>query len=327
MPPADQNLPDLESRFLPPEGWHWDNFTNSKSRRLRYGFVMPPGGAPDAIVIGLQGLSEFGEKYFETAHDLLKRNLGFFMMDWQGQGLSDRHLDNPHRRHATSFDDDLADFHQFLAGHIRPAAGKAPLVMLSHSMGGNIGLRYLIEHPGTFAAAAFSAPMTGIRALRALAYPLRLALTAFFDRLKSEDYVFGGHDWRPQADTRTEKDRMSADPVRSRVQEIWCLHNPALQVGNVTFGWLYEAVLSCRPLEKPDAFNGIKTPCLFALAGHERLVDNNATRRLAGTLPQARLIELPESYHEILMERDAVRGRFLSAFDSLLADALREKKR
>ena len=38
-----------------------------------------------------------------------------------------------------------------------------PFLMLSHSMGGHIGLRYLHAHPDRFAGSVMSAPMFGIR--------------------------------------------------------------------------------------------------------------------------------------------------------------------
>lgn len=85
-------LPDLEDRFLPPAEWRWHIFKNAKGRTLRFGSVFPENKVPEAVVIGLQGLGEFNEKYFELAHDLVKRGIAFWMMDWQGQGKSERHL-------------------------------------------------------------------------------------------------------------------------------------------------------------------------------------------------------------------------------------------
>ncbi len=136
-------VPALESRFLEPTGWRWDFFTNGQGKKLRYGMVMPPAGKPDALVVVLPGLSEFCEKYFEIARAMLERNLGLFVLDWRGQGKSDRYLDNPHKRHSEGFDRDVADLHQLTTQQVLPAASGAPLVMLAHSMGGNIGLRYL----------------------------------------------------------------------------------------------------------------------------------------------------------------------------------------
>lgn len=321
-PPAS-----LEKRFHRPAGWQWGSFKNGNGRTIRYGYVMPAGAPPVAVAVGLQGLSEFCEKYFETAHTLLARNAGFFMMDWQGQGKSDRHLPDPHKRHSDSFGEDIADFRNFMTGHVVPRAGNAPLAMLAHSMGANIGLRYLLQHPDNgFSCAAFSAPLVGIHALKNLPRWVRRGLTAGFSSFLRHAYVFGGKGWTPQTDANRAEKQLTADPVRNAVYDSWCLHDPALQVGNVTFGWLRAAESSCHRLQTDSGIENMKIPCLFGLAGQEKLVDNAAARRLAARIVNAQVLELPDSLHEILMERDAIRDRFLGAFLDLAHTSASGKK-
>ena len=149
-------IPDLEPRFLRPLGWKFDTLTNRAGRSLRYGHIVPDYAK--AVVVGLQGLSEFGEKYFETANDLLGRGYGFVMMDWRGQGGSDRFLPNRHKRHAASFEQDLSDLDDFLTRIVRPMAGGRKLILLGHSMGGNIALRYLEMRPGRFCGRGLERP-------------------------------------------------------------------------------------------------------------------------------------------------------------------------
>lgn len=312
--------PILEPRFLPPAGWQWAYFSCPAGRKIRYGYALPPDGKTKAIVIGLQGLGEFAEKYFEVAHDLLARNIGFCMMDWPGQGRSQRPLPNPHKRHASSFDDDVAALHVLISREIKTFANKAPLVMLAHSMGGNIGLRYLYRHPDSFVCAAFSAPMTGIKALDFMPLPAAEKLTWFLQALLGKHYVgFGGGNWRPAARDDLTHNIYSSDPVRRAVHNVWCLHDPALQVGDITYKWLHEAVKSCAFLRQDRMMRDIKTPCLFALADKERLVENATTRRFASIMPHARVIAMEDSWHEILMEHDGVRSVFFNAFFELLS--------
>lgn len=315
---------NLEARFLQPEGWRWHYFRNPQGRRIRFGTVAPQSRIPDAVVVCLQGLSEFSEKYYELAHDMLGRNLSFWIMDWQGQGYSDRHLKNPHKRHTNSFKEDVADLHYFINEYIKhsavhPDVGRIPLVMLGHSMGGNIGLHYLSQYPDVFSCAAFSAPLVGIKALTNIPAWLRVGTTAAFNTTFGKFYVFGGSNWHPEIRDEKAKAMLSSDPARRSVQDQWCIHDSALQVGHVTFGWLHEANMSCARLFRPDVASKIKVPCLMALAGEDRLVDNEATRRLAQSMPQAEILELEGAMHEIFMERDDIRNRFLDAFDELLS--------
>lgn len=324
MNDSSENLPDLEERFLPPPNWRWHLFKNPKGRTLRFGAVSPKDRVPDAIVIGLQGLGEFTEKYFEIAHDLLKMNMAFWMIDWQGQGKSERQLKNHHKRHSTGFDEDVIDLHTFILDYVKHAAvhpdvGRIPLVMLGHSMGANVGLRYLYQYPETFVCAAFTSPLFGIRAFRRLPGWLHILLTETLQEIMDHSFVeFGGEEWHESARSSLKHNIYSSDPIRSAVHNTWCLYNPDLQVGNVTYGWLHEANFSCSKLQKKRFIADIKTPCLFALAGREKLVHNAVARKAIRDMPHAELLELPDARHEILMESDESRQVFFDAFSALL---------
>jgi lysophospholipase len=318
-----KDSPDVEERFLPPQGWRWHSFKNTKGRRLRFGSVFPEDRVPEAVVIGLQGMSEFTEKYFETARDLQKLGIAFWMLDWQGQGKSERHLKNPHKRHSTTFDEDVSDLHFFIMEYVKhsavhPDVGRIPLVMLGHSMGANIGLRYLYRHPDTFAAAAFTAPLFGINALKHLPNWMALGVTAAFQEMMDHDYVPSHGNWTEVNRKKPGKSIFSSDPIRDSIHNTWCLFDPDLQVGGVTYGWLHEANLSCAKLQKQNVLEDIKTPCLFAIPGKEKLVNNKIARKSIKHLPNAKILELPDAAHEILMESDVHRDKFFKSFIDLL---------
>lgn len=324
-------IPTLEPRFLQPEGWRWHIFTNQRGHKLRFGTVSPKGRVPDAVVICLPGLSEFAEKYYETAHDMLGRNLAFWVLDWQGQGKSDRLLTNRQKRHSSSFDHDVDDLHFFLMEYVKhasvhPDVGRIPMVMLAHSMGANIGLRYLARHQDMFSCAAFTAPMIGIKATRFLPISVALDITGLMKEFLNLSYVFGGGDWTHTNRTRVGKNVFSSDPVRNTIHDLWFKADPSLQVGGITFGWLHEALRSCSIVQNQPILGQVNIPCLFALAGNESLVDNTVARKLIATMPNACTLELEESLHEILMERDEIRNTFFQAFEDLLkSNNIKEK--
>jgi lysophospholipase len=333
MADAASSVPALEPRFLQPEGWRWHMFTNPDGRRLRFGTVSPKNRVPDAVVICLPGLSEFAEKYYETAHDMLSRNLAFWILDWQGQGKSDRPLANRQKRHSSSFDDDIDDLHFFLMEYVKhasvhPDVGRIPMVMLAHSMGANIGMRYLARNQDMFSCAAFTAPLMGIRATRFLPMSVALDISGVLKELMNLSYIPGGGDWTAAERDNPARNIFSSDPVRNKVHNAWLQADPSLQVGGITFGWLHEALRSCATLQNPDIMKRIGIPCLFALAGNERLVNNAVTRKLTAFIPNARVLELPGSLHEILMERDDIRSVFLQSFEDLLkSNNIKEKLR
>ena len=64
---------------------------------------------------------------------------------------------------------------------------------------------------------------------------------------------------------------------------------------------------------------GTLTPTLVLGAGHDRVVPLRAVERFATRLKVGRLIVIPDSKHEIMMERDYIRTQFWAAFDAFRA--------
>ncbi|MEM7650859.1 MAG: alpha/beta hydrolase, partial [Pseudomonadota bacterium] len=226
MSSPPMSIPDLDERFLQPEGWRWHEF-NREERRLRFGTVSPKGNLPDAVVICLPGLSEFAEKYFEVARTCLDQNLSFWVIDWMGQGGSGRYLEDRQKRHGTSFQDDVDDLFHLYSEYVKhssvhPDVGRIPLVMLAHSMGGNIGLQFIKQHPTIFHLAAFSAPLLGFsqienHKLKKIA-PLLIHASKQFSGQK---YISDGGSWSDRPRVFEGPEALSSDPQRAKVHSAW----------------------------------------------------------------------------------------------------------
>lgn len=319
------NIPDIEERFQAPDSWRWGTLKH-KGRKLRYGVSFPKDTTPDAVVVFLPGLSEFGEKYFELARDLNARNMAFWVIDWMGHGKSDRYFEErPHKRHSRGFQNDVDDLHALYLDYIKhssvhPDVGRIPRVMLAHSMGANIGLRYLKQHPDTFDCACLSAPMFGIHGLNNIPLPVAYIMTAIISLFAGRAYASGQTDWRETLRPAPGKDIFSSDEKRGAIHNFWCLFDPELQTGGITWRWLHEAVKSCLVLQKPSFLKSIKTPCLIATAGQDTIVNNAATERVVKNLPHAHHINLDGAKHEIFMEDDKFRTILLNAFQRLVQE-------
>lgn len=323
----DQFPPSLESRFLKPDNWRWHNFSRQdkkgRTRRLRFGSVFPKDKIPDAVVVCLPGLGDFCEKYFETARDCLEHNYAFWVIDWVGQGRSTRYLSNTHKRHSAGFAEDLEDLNTWLNGYVIPASvhpdvGRIPRAMLAHSMGGHIGLRYLTQNTDMFACAAFSAPMWGIKAVEYMPRKMAYAIAQQMNNFMGQSYVPGGANWSHLIRAFPGKDIFTSDTARGHMHNTWCLHDPALQVGGVTNKWLFEAVKSVNVLHKKNAVECVKTPIFVGLAGQDMLVSNQDIRAINQRLPNSTMAEFSNSQHEILMENDRIRQKFLENFHALI---------
>ena len=89
-------------------------FLERDGARLRYAWWNALG-IPRGTVVILTGRGEFIEKYAtEVVGDLLERGFAVAAIDWRGQGLSDRPLQDRGKGHIDTFATYMADLRLFL---------------------------------------------------------------------------------------------------------------------------------------------------------------------------------------------------------------------
>lgn len=271
----------------------------------------PPFSQPArASVIVAPGRTEFIEKYFEVIRELQARGFSVFCIDWRGQGLSGREVENPQKGHLQSFDDpvnDLSTALKLLAPRLpRPHIG------LAHSMGGAIMLRALQTRRVELDAVAFSAPMWGIANLSDLARSYTRFMVS----------IGVGGQFAPSVEKKWRRENFKRNPVTSdKERHARCQgliqEEPRLALAGPTVGWVAAASDAMEAFLQPGALAHVRIPVLIASAGNELLVDNRSHDAVAELLPNATHITIDGSKHEILMERDEIRAQFWSAFDAL----------
>ncbi len=301
-----------QSGFLYPEPHHPDT-------RLRYATWESPHPCRGTVVLQ-GGRSEFYEKYAETIAHLLDRGFQVSSMDWRGQGLSARLLPEHHKGHIDGYDTYLNDLHFFLQSRIIPSAPR-PLILMGHSMGGHLALRYLREHQGLFAAAALSAPMIEIQS-SPFPGPVFRGLAAAACWLgMSTWYAPGQHDFNAE-DRDFSVNRITSCPVRFQ-KILDCIKDkPDLALGGVTFGWLHESIKSMAILRRCSYASEIIDPVLIVSAADEEIVSPQAQVELAHQMPHCRLVSIPGCKHELLQEEDSVQSLFWDAFDKFIEEYL-----
>ena len=295
-------------------------FAQVDGMRVRLGHARPHG-RPRGTVLVLPGRAEFIEKYRETLADLTSAGFAVIILDWRGQGGSDRFILRRQPDHVTRFEAYLADL-AAVHDRLRQLALPGPHLLLAHSMGGHIGLRYLHDHPGRFAAAAMVAPMFGIR-LAPTPEPLARLLCDAAIRLGGGwRYAPGQRDFMIER-YRFARNRLTSSPERHAVLRSHVAATPELALGGVTYGWLGAALRSLQLTRRPGYLEAIPTPILVCQAGAERIVSNRAQVLTVRRLPRARLIVFPGGRHELLMERDEIRDPVLAAIRAFLAEPVR----
>ncbi|MGD9864199.1 MAG: alpha/beta fold hydrolase, partial [Pseudodonghicola sp.] len=263
-----------------------------------------PEGAVRGTVLLFPGRTEYAEKYGPAAGDLAARGLATVAIDWRGQGLADRLLDDPRPGYVGRF----SDYQQDVAAVLAAAATldlPRPFFLLAHSMGGCIGLRALTEGLPV-AAAAFTGPMWGIRLpvpLRPLAYALAYGgpLLGLGHRLMPSTSRANYVEAQPFEDNA-----LTTDPAMYRFMQQQLAAHPELGIGGPSLRWLREALAETAALARLPA---PALPCVTFLGTAEAIVSAPAIRaRMAGWDRGA--LELVEgARHEVMMERPEIRAR------------------
>ncbi len=262
--------------------------------RLRLGYL---GHGTSGTVLLFPGRTEYVEKYGQAAAAFAARGYGTVAVDWRGQGLADRVMDDPMIGHVRYFADYQRDVAAVMAA-LRGADLPRPWVLLGHSMGGAIGLRALVRGLDV-SGAVFSAPLWGIAmasALRPVAWGLGwMAHRAGADRLitpgtKYETYVRLAD---PHDNLLTHDPGMMAY-MRRHLDAV-----PGLALGGPSIPWLYRALVECRDLRRHAE---PAVPTLTFLPGAEKIVDAGAIRQMTGRWRDARLVVVEGGEHETMME-------------------------
>ncbi|WP_226622524.1 alpha/beta fold hydrolase [Alloyangia pacifica] len=274
--------------------------------RLRIAHYPAPEAAEGTVLL-FPGRTEYVEKYGRVARDFAARGFHVVAIDWRGQGLADRMLEDVQTGHVHLFADYQKDVAALLDA-VDMLGLPRPLHLLAHSMGGAIGLRALTRDLPV-ASAGFTAPMWGIRMLG----PVRPAAWA----LSWSGARMGmGHLYAPStgpgsylARTAFEgnvltTDRAGWDYMLRQVTEV-----PELALGGPSLRWLHEALAECLSLSRLPAPD---VPCLTYLGSNERVVDPARIRARMGRWPGGRLEMIQAGEHEVLMEDMVTRSRIVS---------------
>lgn len=110
---------------------------------------------PHYTAVIAHGINEHARRYDHVAAALLADGAEVWAPDHAGHGLSDGE-----RALVADLDVLVADVKSVL-DRARAAAPGTPLVLIGHSLGGLIAIRYLQTHPGTVDAAILSGPFLG----------------------------------------------------------------------------------------------------------------------------------------------------------------------
>jgi lysophospholipase len=273
------------------------------------------GASCKGTVAILPGRAEFIEKYFEVVSELLERNFDVAVLDWRGQGLSDRLLASRDKSYIGHFKVYARDLEALRTRVLEPFC-RPPFFALGHSMGGAILLAQAHAGRSPFQRIVLTAPMIDIHGLRfprgARALARILTMLGFGRALipggGSNPYLTRGF-----ADNILTSDRNRFDRVAATVAA-----HPEIAVADPTIAWVNAAFRLMAQFENIEFPRRTLTPALILAAGADRLVETMAAETFGSRLKAGKVVTIPYARHEILIERDAIREQFWAAFDAFI---------
>jgi lysophospholipase len=285
--------------FKPPDG-----------AKLRAAFF--PADNARGTVILMTGWSEFIEKYFETVEDLRARKFNVAMMDWRGQGLSDRET-APRTKWRAFFAVLRDDLRLFVEAHVKPRFG-GPYILMTHSMGGMPALMLLASGYPAFERAVLCAPMT-----RLFPEPQN-KMTGFAAALASAIGMAAKPVMRTTDHADVFEDNIFTSDKRrhARFRDLRIAAGESAN-DSPSYGWVNAAIKASDAIHAPGALDGIETPTLIITAGAEKQIDGADHAEIADRNDNISLETIPGALHEIMMERDELRSAYFKAFDAFVA--------
>jgi len=303
---------DMPGNPLPPGG-HAGFFTAKDGKRIRYARFSAAGRPFKGTVIILSGRNECIEKYFETIADLTARGFGVAMIDWRGQGGSDRLLRNRDRGYVGSFAHYVRDLEQFYEEFVLPDC-HGPYYVLAHSTGGLIALLAAPSLLNRVRRMVLSAPLLSLYGFPVSMRSIRRITTAF--RLGGLGWLYAAGGPRKRIPFATNV--LTSDAARYERNNVLIDTFPTLGMGGPTAAWISRVCEAADTVSDPDFMARIQIPILFVAAGADEVVSTPVIEKFARGLRSGAVVTIDGARHELLQEADIYREQLLAAFDAFV---------
>ena len=250
------------------------------------------------VILFLTGRAEYFLKYLPFFKRMNALGFTVFALDHRGQGASGRMLTESEKGYVEDFDFYVDDAEDFLKNTVLEYAGKMPIFLVSHSMGGAISLLLAARCPEIFSKIVFTSPMWGLiydmpgfLVTTIVKGACLLGFSKFYALGKSaKDYL------KP-----FEKTHLTQSFENYMRQQKFVTENPSFALGGPSFQWVSESMKAMEKL--PEASEKVKVPVLLLQAECDTVVDNNRQDFVASKLANCRKTLIAKGFHELLNEK------------------------
>ena len=282
-------------------------------KRIRVA-TWPGRNAARGTLLIFPGRTEYIEKYGRTVSRLADNGYATIIIDWRGQGLSDRMAPDPRMGHVVRFEDYQLDV-DTVVRTMETLDLPKPWNLLCHSMGASIGLRALTMGLPV-QASVFLSPMWALLlpawkqfAARGLAWAANTKRHAavYAPSTTAESYVLS-QNFR---DNRLTQDQEMYDYFINQAQTL-----ADHQIGGPSLQWLGAALKENRYLAR---LASPTTPTFVLCGADDELINVATVQRIANSWNRAQFMAMPHGRHDLLCEAPDIRNRVFDIMDQFFS--------
>lgn len=281
-----------------------DWFSGTDDKHIRYASWQSDLDTENGTIIFLNGRAEFIEKYLSTYKVFSSNGMSVWTMDWRGQGLSERDLVDRHKGHIQSYDSYINDLKHFLNNIVKINDLKGKTIIIAHSMGGHILLRYLSQYRISYPYIVLSCPLINLH-----------QNNIFVQKMLHVLQNLGLHSNHIPGMSSANKECVDDQEKCTNYKKYThCLESwnvlqeiiksyPSLLVEKPTIGWLHATLKSIEHLENASFDDFLSHRIRIISANNDQIVDNKSQERFAKKNRLVERDEIPNAGHEIFIEK------------------------
>ncbi|MDD9910330.1 MAG: alpha/beta hydrolase [Ahrensia sp.] len=284
-----------------PTGWKWGTFEPQPGVVLRTGQAKTSTSPRKGTVVLVPGYTAMLELYSETFQTFLNDGYDVAALEYRGQGLSHRELDNPEKGYVSSYDmltGELADFINQLK-----VDGAGPVHIYANSMGGHIALRMAGQDRPDVASYFLLVPMVKIET-GDFPYGVARVLAGFYSYTGlGNAFAPGQGPFVPGQEKLGTPSPCMNNAKTAQIRDALFIRNEAYRVTGTTNDWVTRTMASTDLIASQSFVDRVKKPVFMVTAGDDRWVSTEAATQLCERLSSCEIAHYEESRHCIAREK------------------------
>lgn len=286
---------------------HLGKFSSFDGNDIFYRYYLNDNAKGNLVVV--HGFTENSEKFLEMIYYFHLGGYNVFSYDQRGHGYSYREVEDTSISHINRFDEYVNDLECYISSVVKKSSPDLPLYLFAHSMGGAVGIVYMMKHPDEFKKAVLTAPMVFPQTGGVPVFLTKAMVKGFCLVGKSKERVFVHSEFDPAPDFENSNDTSKARYLY--VNSLKCGNN-LYHNCSASYSWVNESLKVTKTILNKNNCKKINTSILLLQAETDGAVKKEYQNKFVSMLKDGALKEIKGSKHEIYLSTNDVMEKYLN---------------